>query len=267
MDQCGSCPLLGSTDPRDLSNTIWRNRMGAFRKLDIHVVCTTHWMAEKVRASSLLGKKPVSVIPNTVPLDIFYPMRREALRKDLSFAENDFVMMFSSQSLTNYRKGGQFILEALHRIADGPDGKRTKVLLLGQHPDEAFFKTGIDVIYCGYLTDMQQLAVYYNAADVFLFPSLEEAFGQVTAEAAACGTPTVAFAAGGIPETIEHGVTGWLAPTGSLEGLLEGIRWAKDAAGDPKMRKRCRILAMERWSPEKTTHLYAGLFRELAEKD
>ncbi len=63
------------------------------------------------------------------------------------------------------------------------------------------------------------LAELYAWADLALLPSHTESFGLVNAEAQSAGLPVVAFAVGAVPELVQHGVTGWLAPRGDVAAL------------------------------------------------
>ncbi|RCW42158.1 glycosyltransferase family 4 protein [Paenibacillus prosopidis] len=65
----------------------------------------------------------------------------------------------------------------------------------------------VDARFIGFTT-MPELQRWYAAADVFLFPSPTETFGNVVLEAMACGTPVICANKGGVVDTVEHGVTG-----------------------------------------------------------
>lgn len=87
------------------------------------------------------------------------------------------------------------------------------------------------------------LSTYYRAADVVLVPSRSESFGLVALEAAACGTPVVANAVGGLLTIIEHGVTGFLVPDRQPEVFAQHIRQILD---DPALATRLSVAAAER---------------------
>jgi glycosyltransferase involved in cell wall biosynthesis len=73
----------------------------------------------------------------------------------------------------------------------------------------------------------QQLYRHYSAADLFVFPGIQEALGMVYLEAQSCGLPVVAFDNAGVPEAVQDGLTGLLVPmrdrsafAGAIERLL-----------------------------------------------
>jgi len=87
------------------------------------------------------------------------------------------------------------------------------------------------------------LSTYYRAADVVLVPSRSESFGLVALEAAACGTPVVANAVGGLLTIIDHGHTGFLVPDRQPDIFAKHIRQILD---DPALSARMSAAAAER---------------------
>jgi len=74
------------------------------------------------------------------------------------------------------------------------------------------------------------LSTYYRAADCCLVPSRSESFGLVALEAAACGTPVVAAAVGGLTTLVQHGRTGYLVENGDAGAYA---KFAADICADP----------------------------------
>jgi glycosyltransferase involved in cell wall biosynthesis len=264
-EHCGACPQLGSNDPEDLSFQTWRASMTACRKLDLHIVAPSAWLAEEARQSSLFKRFPVRVIPYAQPLDIFRPLNKKALRRALGIADGALALLFAAQNLDNARKGGQFLYECLSLLAGGPLREKIHLLLLGNNPPSAFFQMGFKVSAPGHMNDPEQMAFFYNAADAVLLPSLEDNSPNIVCEAAGCGVPVIAFAAGGIPEMIRHRESGWLAPVKDAVALAQGVAWLEEARRDPALPLRCRALALEKWNASARARDYAELFRELSE--
>jgi glycosyltransferase involved in cell wall biosynthesis len=77
--------------------------------------------------------------------------------------------------------------------------------------------------FLGRLHDDLTLALAYSAADVFVCPSRQENLPNTVLESLACGTPVAAFAVGGIPDMLEHGVNGYLAQPQDTADLARGM--------------------------------------------
>ena len=113
--------------------------------------------------------------------------------------------------------------------------------------------------------DGELLNLYYNAADVFVAPSLAEAFGLVHAEAMAAGTPCVAFDIGASPEVVRHGQTGFVArykDAADLAACIERILGMSDAEAS-LMRRASRETAVREYDTPMQAQRYAKLFAEI----
>ncbi len=89
-----------------------------------------------------------------------------------------------------------------------------------------------DLVFCGMRTGAD-LAAHYASADVFLFPSETETFGNVTLEAMASGLVVVAYDYAAARIHIAHGESGVLVPRGDARAFVEGAARARSSAGAP----------------------------------
>ncbi len=88
------------------------------------------------------------------------------------------------------------------------------------------------------------LSSFYRAADCSIVPSMSESFGLVALEAAACGTPVIASAVGGLTSLVSHGVTGYLVEPRDVDGFADHVEmlWS-DAALTSSIRANAAMLA------------------------
>lgn len=87
------------------------------------------------------------------------------------------------------------------------------------------------------------LSTYYRAADVVVVPSRSESFGLVALEAAACGTPVVAAAVGGLRTLVDHGRTGFLVEESDPASYAAYVR---KLLSDSALASRCSQAAASR---------------------
>jgi glycosyltransferase involved in cell wall biosynthesis len=176
-------------------------------------------------------------------------------------------MIFACRQLFP-RKGIRFLVEAAAQLK--PRFPDLKVVVAGdgfERPELIALaeRLGIarDVTFLGWVPN-SELPQYYRAAALSVIPSLEEGFGIPAAEAMGCETAVVASDAGGLPEVVEHGVTGLIVPRGDASALAGAIG---ELLADPARRQRMghagreRALRLFDWdrSAEQFEQIYAGI--------
>lgn len=262
LTQCGACPQLGSHRERDLAWQTWKRREYAYRKLDITVVSPSRWLAEEARKSALLGRFPIHCIPNGLPLDVFRPYDRSAARNALGLDADARVLMFSAAGVLNRRKGFSFLLEALGLLREEPLTQNLVLLITGDGGD---LLRGLpySIKALGRVDRPEVMALAYSAADAVALPTLEDNLPNVLLETLACGTPAVSFAVGGVPEIIEHGETGWLAPPRDVRALAGCLRLALKDTVNFRRSRLCRAQALEKYSLKRCAEAYSALYAQL----
>jgi len=227
---CGACPQLGSRIEDDLSRQGWSAKQQAYQDLDLSIVTPSHWLADCAARSGLLGSRPIHVIPNGFPLEIFKPGDSRHARRKLEISPEARVVLFGADSVLNRRKGFRYLLEALRLLTQPADDRELVLACFGHLPPDSDLKVPCRLVTLGHLADEAQLAQAYGLADVFVLPSLEDNLPNTAIEALACGVPVVAFDSGGLPEIIEHRKTGYLVKRRHPEDLAEGIEWVLTAS-------------------------------------
>lgn len=104
------------------------------------------------------------------------------------------------------------------------------IVVLGGQSEEVKDKFFFPVYPVGYINDTSTLVDIYNAASVFVLPSLSENLPNTIMEAMACGTPCIGFNVGGIPEEIDHKKNGYVAEYMNADDLARGIKWVLEEA-------------------------------------
>jgi len=210
-----------------------------------------------------LGCKRVQVIPWGVDAARFRPAAdRAALRAALGWGPDELVL-FTARRLVPRMGVGQLIrgfgLAAprqpnLRLVIAGDGPLRGRLEALAQ-------RAGGRIGFAG-LVPPDDLPRYLQAADLFVLPSLAlEAFGLVTLEALACGTPVLATQRCASPEILAPLDERLLIPGSDAAAIAEGIlRAGVEVAAEPGFRDRCRAYVVEHYSWERT----AAAFEEVA---
>jgi glycosyltransferase involved in cell wall biosynthesis len=258
LGRCGSCPQLGSGDIEDLSARVWSRKEETYRELDLTIVTPSQWLGSCSSSSSLFGRFDHHVIPYGLPLDVFKPMDRNLARAELGLPGDSKVVLFGADS-SNRRKGFPYLIEALKHLNSLSVMNNIAVAVFGPIDPAQDLESGYPTYTFNYIKDEQVMASLYSAADVFVLPSLEDNLPNTVIESFSCGTPVAAFSIGGVPDMIDHGVTGYLAPAEDVVDLANGIKWCMNDA-PLTTRRTCRTKAEERYALETQGKNYIDLY-------
>jgi len=224
-NECNNCPLVdGKTD---MPHKAWKAKKKAYMKIKkLHIICPSQWLVNRARESSLLGDRPIHIVPNIFPAQEFRPVNKIVARHLLGLPLNKQLIVFGADSLNNLRKGGDILKASLQTFAKENNIEDVEGIFFGSGK----LDLAINTHNMGYVNDPKKLSQIYAAADIFAFPSREDNAPQTLIEAMLSGTPVVAFPVGNVPDLIEHMDTGYIAKYEDPVDFAKGIKWALDSS-------------------------------------
>jgi L-malate glycosyltransferase len=210
-------------------------------------------------------KNEIRVIYNSVNCDVYIRSKDVAQRAE--YAPNGERLLVH---LSNFRPVKRLtdVIEIFDRVHKQVP---SRLLLIGDGPDRSIaewltVQKGIheDVLFLGKQDQVQEKL---GISDILLMPSELESFGLAALEAMACEVVPIATRTGGVPEVIEHGVSGFLADVGDADTMA---RYAIDLLNDEaRLRatgKAARAVAQSRFCSSKIVPQYEDFYRRVLER-
>ncbi len=220
---CGMCPYLVSPSRNDLSHKIFLRKQAAYAKGKITFTACSNWLKELAEKSPLTEGHTVTSIPNPINTSVYFPKEKSAVRGKLHLPDDKKIVLFAAVKASDPRKGMEYLVEASRLMARHSGD--ILFLIAGYHGEEIEKRLSLPARSMGYISP-RQMPEIYNAADLFVTPSLQENLPNTIMEAMACGTPCVGFDVGGIPEMITHEKNGYVARYKDAADLAEGLLWS-----------------------------------------
>lgn len=171
--------------------------------------------------------------------------------------------------VSNFRKVKRIpdILKAFTEIRKSVP---SKLILVGDGPyrynaEELCKELGIceDVVFTGKLKSAKEVLAI---SDLFMLPSETESFGLAALEAMACSVPVIATNAGGLPEVVEHGVSGFLSDVGDVQDMTKNALIILSDENTLGKFKKAAFEKAKRYELEEIVPFYTNLYQKVLSK-
>lgn len=170
--------------------------------------------------------KNISVIPNGYSPDVFHRLDKNHCRNELGLDKNEKILL-NIGNLEKY-KGQEFLILAMKSILK--HDKNVHLYIIGKGSLKSYLydlikQNGLEknVKIVGGNKPREEIPIWYNTADLFVLPSINESFGMVQIEALACGVPVVATYNGGSEDIITNDDIGILVKSKKPKELSKAI--------------------------------------------
>ena len=260
--ECGACFVLNSNKEQDISYMSFKQKEKVYAKIQPTIVTLSKRFKENVLESTLLGSCTVKHLPNCVNTDLFShdTIARKKFRETLNIAEDTRVILFGADgAMQDLRKGPDLLAQALEKLK-GLGEENIVCLVFGSKEGE---QLTFPTYYLGRVSQ-DDLPIVYSSADMFICPSREDNLPNTIMESLSCATPVVGFDVGGIPDMVEHLVSGYIAKAEDVEDLAKGMQYVlADEDRRKKMRLAARKTVEDRYSMAVVAKEYLALYEEV----
>ncbi len=243
----------------DLDRSTWELKSQLWTR-PMTIVPASSWLEESVKGSSLMRHWPITRIPHVVDCDVFAPMDMNEARTKLGLPLGvPLILFLASAGIHDQRKGWDLLDEALVQVrASVPD---IEVVIVGP-PSPGYESTsGAKIHWRGSINGNESLRLHYCAADLTAVPSREDNMPLTAMEAQSCGRPVIAFSVGGLPEIVDHAVSGFLAkPFDSAlfaQSILNALLHIESGEG---LEQHARERALKTWSARVVPAEYLSMY-------
>jgi len=266
---CGDCPDLALSFgiQQDTSALNYEYKKLVFSNCEMDLIVASQWMYDRIQCSGFFPKSEIHLIEFGLDLSIFKPLDNHlAIRNKLGIPEKNVVIAFRANQWIY--KGFHYIKECLGRLSTEVP---VTLIVFDEKGLLTEFEDRFQIIEMSWVIDEVELVKIYNAADIFLMPSVAESFGMMSIEAMACEKPVIVMDQTALPEVIKPEESGCIVVRqGDVEGLTLAL---EKLISDPAMRieigKRSRMVAQKYYDYSdyvtKTQKVYESALRRKKE--
>ena len=241
LAQCTSCPVINYTFLNNIPPYLFTQKLQLFTH-PIHIITPSQWLMAVIKKSLITANNHSQNIPNTLPIEVFAP---QPITRNTTFN----ILLGYMKINASGHKGLGYAVDAIRLFITNNPSVKVQIAVFGGGAADVTSINLPHVTALGFVSDEAQMATIYNNANVYIAPYLEDNFPNTVLEALSCGTPVVAFDAGGVPQLVQHQLNGYLAASKDVNGLAQGIQWVHNYPNYTLLRNTARNYVLANFNP------------------
>lgn len=256
---CNNCPAILNTNKKDRAYNNLQIKLNNIRRANIKILPGSGWTKNQAKLSALFKDQDHFYnINSCIDTRLFNNKHRDFAKKIFDLPENSKIIFTGSTFTSEKRKGIEYFIKALKYLWKLLDDKKRDnifILIAGNHTvkNELIEQIPFQKQLIDYIKDNRLLSLAYQASDIFVCSSIEDAGPLMVSEALACGTPVVGFEMGVISNMVINGYNGYKAELKNSEDLADGIlKILSLSENDYQQYSQNAVNQVEKYSSQKT---------------
>ena len=224
-NECGQCPGIYSQNIKDITYHNWKIKYDFINSNNIIPIAGSDWLLNQLKLSSIFKNKSHYKIYLPINNSIFQPGNKFEVRKKLGLPQDLKLIFFGAVSVYENRKGYKELINSLELLKTYiSDTELSKIhLIIAGNNEQIVNELPFNHTFLGFL-DHSKLANVFQAADVFLCPSIEDSGPMMINQSIMCGTPVVSFEVGVSLDLVHTDKTGYRAKFRDCNDFAYGLK-------------------------------------------
>lgn len=228
INGCDSnCPAIVSENGKNLAKINFEKKLDNARKGKFKIISGSGWTLKQAKESFIYKNQDTFLNTNSIiDVNLFNSDNRAFAKKIFNLNSDKFYILMGCQNANDPRKGFEYLLDALRILKtrlDNSQIEKIEVLVVSKNISDEFSQIAFAKKHIDYIKDYRLLSFLYQAADVFVNSSIEDAGPMMVSEALACGTPVVGFDMGVVTNMVVNDYNGYKAVLKDSNDLSNGI--------------------------------------------
>lgn len=256
---CYNCPITLSYPKSYIDNSKFnfKKKKELFSSIrDLTIVTPSKWLAEESK-KSFLSPNDIIVINNGIDLNSFNIVPTQYIYEKYKINKDKFTIL-GVANIWDKRKGLEDFVKLSSMVEDN-----IQIILLGLN-NKQLKELPNNVLGFKRTANIEELAMFYSFADVFVNLTYEDNFPTTNLEALACGTPVITYNTGGSPEAVDTN-TGIIVDKGDIQNIYNSISKLIDNTYSYES-NMCRKRALKYYNKDDRFKEYINLYESLLKK-